>query len=260
VYLGCGVVILAIAPVLAWLIVGRPADRGLQPDGVPAQTTIAGPAPAMPPAPAATSAPTSAAANSPHAAGSARAALGELNIWLIAFITGVGFMLSGVIVTHLVAMATDAGVEDSRAANLITIMATVAAFGKVAFGRLADRAGERTAYAVAIGLEVIALCGLLLLPTSLALEGITAVLGLGIGGNLPLSAALIARTFGPTAFGPMMGLKTMLMTPLVATGTPFAGWIFDETGSYRIAFTVFLGLVVLSLAALWRVRPADQPA
>ena len=169
-------------------------------------------------------------------------------------------MLSSVVVTHLVAMATDAGVEPLRASRLLAIMATVAAFGKVVFGRLADRAGERTAYAVSIVLEMIALGGILLLPTSLALEGITAVLGLGIGGNLPLSAALIARIFGPTAFGPMMGMKTMLMTPLVATGTPFAGWIFDETGSYRIAFSVFLGLVLLSLVALWRVRPpAAQP-
>ncbi len=247
VYLGFGLVILAIAPLLAWLIVGRPADRGLYPDGVAAPTAPFG----------STVAPgaSSPAKGSPPVAGSARSALRDTNLWLIAFITGVGFMLSSVVVTHLVAMATDAGVEPLRASRLLAIMATVAAFGKIAFGRLADRAGERTAYAVAIVLEVIALGGILLLPTSLALEGITAVLGLGIGGNLPLSAALIARTFGPNAFGPMMGMKTMLMTPLVATGTPFAGWIFDETGSYQIAFSVFLGLVLLSLGALWRVRP-----
>ncbi len=270
VYLGFGLVILALAPLLAWLIVGRPADRGLHPDGValpsaPSGSAVAtgasGPvvassAPSST-APAATHAPAQA---STHAVGSARAALRETNLWLIAFITGVGFMLSSVVVTHLVAMASDAGVEPLRASRLLAIMATVAAFGKIAFGRLADRAGVRTAYAVSIVLEMIALGGILLLPTSFALEGITAVLGLGIGGNLPLSAALIARTFGPTAFGPMMGMKTMLMTPLVATGTPFAGWIFDETGSYRIAFSVFLGLVLLSLVALWRVRPpAVQP-
>ncbi|MFO0690185.1 MAG: MFS transporter [Myxococcota bacterium] len=280
VYLGFGLVILAVAPVLAWLIVGRPADRGLQPDGVAAPTAAPGAAAQMAAAssskaasvatPAPASAPASAAApasasngprpEAPAPTGSARAALRETNLWLIAFITGVGFMLSSVVVTHLVAMATDAGIEPLRASRLLAIMATVAAFGKVVFGRLADRAGERTAYAVSIALEVVALGGILLLPTSLALEGITAILGLGIGGNLPLSAALIARTFGPTAFGPMMGLKTMLMTPLVATGTPFAGWIFDETGSYRIAFTVFLGLVLLSLAALWRVRPAEARA
>lgn len=244
VYLGFGLVILTLAPVLAWLIVGRPADRGLYPDGVAAPVT-----------PSANSAAASASASGSPPAASIRTALRDINIWLIAFITGVGFMLSSVVVTHLVAMATDAGVEPLRASRLLAIMATVAAFGKVVFGRLADRAGERTAYAVSIVLEVIAIGVILLLPTSLALEGITAVLGLGIGGNLPLSAALIARTFGPTAFGPMMGMKTMLMTPLVATGTPFAGWIFDETGSYRIAFAVFLGLVLLSLGALWRVRP-----
>ena len=247
VYLGFGIVILALAPLLAWLIVGRPADRGLHPDGVAAPA-------------AATPAARATAPGSTHAPSSARASLRNTNLWLISFITGVGFMLSSVVVTHLVAMATDAGVEPLRATRLLSIMATVAALGKIVFGRLADRAGERTAYAVSIVLEMIALGGILLLPTSLALEGITAVLGLGIGGNLPLSAALIARTFGPAAFGPMMGMKTMLMTPLVATGTPFAGWIFDETGSYRIAFSVFLGLVLLSLGALWRVRPpAVQP-
>lgn len=244
VYLGFGLVILAVAPLLAWLIVGRPADRGLHPDGAaaPAATTAA---------PS-----TGAPSQTPHRArGSSRIALRNTNLWLIAFITGVGFMLSSVVVTHLVAMATDAGVELQRASRLLTIMATVAAFGKIVFGRLADRVGVQTAYATSIVLEVVALAGILLLPTSLALEGITAILGLGIGGNLPLSAALIARTFGPTAFGPMMGMKTVLMTPLIATGTPFAGWIFDETGSYRIAFSVFLALILLSLAALWRVRP-----
>ena len=243
VYLGFGLVILAVAPVLAWLIVGRPADRGLHPDGVAASAAATPSAPAI------------AHATANPAPGSAHKALRDINLWLIAFITGVGFMLSSVVVTHLVAMATDAGVEPLRASRLLAIMATVAALGKIVFGRLADRAGVQTAYAVSIVLEVIALGGILLLPTSLALEGITAILGLGIGGNLPLSAALLARTFGPAAFGPMMGMKTMLMTPLVATGTPFAGWIFDETGSYRIAFSVFLALILLSLAALWRVRP-----
>ncbi|MEZ4334939.1 MAG: MFS transporter [Myxococcota bacterium] len=249
VYLGFGLAVLALVPVLAWLIVGRPADRGLAPDGAaPATgaTTFAA---------ASTSAPARASAVAPPSEPAGEGSpLRERNLWLIAFVTGVGFMLSSVIVTHLVAMATDAGVEPLRASRLLAIMATVAAFGKIVFGRLADRAGERTAYAVAIAFEIAALLGMLLLPTSLALEGITAVLGLGIGGNLPLSAALLARAFGPAAFGSMMGLKTLLMTPLIAVGTPFAGWIFDVTGSYRIAFGVFLGLVALSLLALWSVR------
>jgi sugar phosphate permease len=103
VYLGFGIAILALAPILYWLLVGRPEDRGLTPDGVP-------------PAPSATPG-TAAVRPAAHATGDLRAALHEPNLWLIAFVTGVGFMLSGVIVTHLVALATDAGVEPLRASS-----------------------------------------------------------------------------------------------------------------------------------------------
>jgi MFS family permease len=239
VYLGFGITILAIAPLLAFAIVGRPEDRGLHPDGLAAPPNAAG-------------------RPSPHAAGDARAALREPNLWLIAFITGVGFMLSSVVVTHLVAMATDSGIEPLRASRLLTLMATGALAGKVVFGRLADGAGERVAYAVAIAIEMVSLVGLLMLPRGWGLEGVTLLLGLGIGGNLPLSAALLARAFGPAAFGSMMGMKMLLLTPLVATGTPFAGWIFDTTGSYRWAFAIFLAFVTSSLVALWRVQ-LDEP-
>lgn len=250
VYLGFGIAVLATAPLLAWLIVGRPADRGLLPDG-----DVPGAAAATTAGETAGKTAGSPAASHPAAA-DARSGLREPDLWRIAFVTGVGFMLSSVVVTHLVAMATDAGVEPLRASRLLMIMATVAAAGKVVFGHLADRAGEKTAYALSIGIELVALAGVLWLPTSWALEAIIALLGLGIGGNLPLSAALLARTFGAGAFGSMMGMKMLLMTPLVATGTPFAGWIFDVTGSYRVAFASFSLLGLLSLVALAQIRSA----
>lgn len=245
VYLGFGIAILAVAPVLAWLIVGRPQDRGLEPDGVPVPS-MASPAAAR-----------VAAHPTPP---DSRAALRDPNLWRIAFVTGVGMALSSVIVTHLVAMATDSGIEAGRASRLLSLMAMIAAFGKLVFGRLADRAGERFAYGVAIVLEIVAFVGLMILPTNLLLEGTIVILGLGIGANLPLSAALLARTFGTSAFASMMGLKMLLITPLVSTGTPFAGWIFDETGSYRIAMGVFTTLLGLSLLALRGVEPAAAPA
>ncbi|HPG24828.1 MAG TPA: MFS transporter, partial [Myxococcota bacterium] len=183
VYLGFGLVILALVPLLAWLIVGRPADRGLAPDGG-----------AAPPASSSASNEHGGPVRPPVAVvGAGRALLRDRNLWLISFVAGTGFMLSSAVVTHLVAMATDAGIEPLRASRLLAILAMVAAAGKILFGRLADRAGERAAYAVAISLEVAALGGILLLPTSLVLEGVIAVFGLGIGGNLSLSTALLAR-------------------------------------------------------------------
>jgi MFS family permease len=243
VYLAFGIGVLASAPIVAWLTVGRPEQRGLWPDGD-----------AAPSEPARSVAPPRVFAT--------RTALSELNLWLIAFITGVGFMLSGAIVTHLVPLATDRGLDPMQASGLLSVMAAAALAGKPLFGFLADRWGERSAYALSITLEALALVGLTLAPSGALLFGVMALFGLGIGGNMPLSAALVARAFGPAAFGPMMGLMMPLLTPLVSSGTPLAGWIFDETGSYSYAFLIFLVLAMASLVALWQVRlpEADTPA
>jgi len=265
VYLGFGVVILAIAPLLAWFTIGRPQDLGQRPDGVAADASATpGAAPR-----AAASAANDASNGASHdtssrgadrAPESAAAALRDPNLWRIAFITGVGFMVSGVVVTHVVAMATDIGIESLRASKLLSTIAMGALLGKVVFGYLADRFGERIAYTISIAIELGALAVLTFRPSEATIEGVVAVLGLGIGGNLPLSSALLARAFGPAAFGRLAGLKVLVMTPIVATGTPFAGWIFDTTGSYQIAFTVFLGLIALSLVVLWGVRLPERPA
>ena len=47
------------------------------------------------------------------------------------------------------------------------------------------------------------------------------------------------------------------MFPIQILGVPFAGWIFDVTGSYDTAFKVFLGLYLLAALAIAFYR---QPA
>lgn len=244
VYLGFGFGVLALAPVIGWLTVGRPEERGLRPDGDPA--------PANPSDGAAS-------ASTPAIGFETRAALRDPNLWLIAYITGVGFMLSSAVVTHIVPLGTDQGMDPMQASGLLSVLAMGALAGKPLFGFLADRWGERGAWALAIVLELVGLVGLTTAPSGGMLLAVVALFGLGIGGNLPLSGALLARTFGPAAFAPMMGLMMPLLTPIVSTGTPFAGWVFDETGSYSTAFAAFLVLSAASLIALWRVRLPDAP-
>jgi MFS family permease len=241
VYLGFGVAVLALAPVIAWLTVGRPEERGLRPDG-DHEPVVASGTPLPPPAL------------------TTGEALRSANLWLIAFIAGTGFMLSSAIVTHIVAFATDQGLDAMQASGLLSVMALGALAGKLLFGFLSDRWGERGAYALAIGLELLGLLGLTTAPTGTAVYAVMAVFGLGIGGNLPLSAALLARAFGPAAFGPMMGLMAPLLTPIVSAGTPFAGWVYDDTGSYTLAFGTFALLAAGSVLALWRVRLPEEPA
>ena len=119
---------------------------------------------------------------------------------------------------------------------------------------MADRAGERPAFYLSLVLQIAGLLGVTELTSEVLLFLSIAVLGLGIGGVLPLSAALLARVFGPAAFAPMMGLMAPLFTPIVSVGPPFAGWIFDVTGSYDLAFWAFAGVLLAAGLALWRVE------
>jgi MFS family permease len=242
VYLGFGVAILAVTPILGWLAVGRPEARGQRPYGAEALPVDVEPPPASPALPT-------------------TQALRETNLWLIAIVGGVGTMLSSAMVTHVVAFATDRGMEALQASGLLSVLAFGTVAGKLLFGVLSDRLGERTAYALSIAAEVFALVALAAAePSGSALYGVMVIFGLGIGGNLPLNAALLTRAFGPAAFGPMMGIKSLLATPIMAAGTPFAGWIYDVSGSYVTAFAVFAALGVVSLFALWAVRLPDTPA
>jgi hypothetical protein len=54
------------------------------------------------------------------------------------------------------------------------------------------------------------------------------------------------------------------MLPIRVLGIPYAGWIFDRTGSYQIAFVTFIGLcamsiLVLVLLRLPEVEPGTEP-
>ena len=80
----------------------------------------------------------------------------------------------------------------------------------------------------------------------------------GVGGNLPLSAALLSRAFGPAAFRPMLGLESLLAMPLVAAGTPFAGLIYDVSGSYTAASAVFAALASAAILAARAVRSPND--
>ena len=81
--------------------------------------------------------------------------------------------------------------------------------------------------------------------------------GYGVGGVVPMHGAVVGKTFGRDRFGAVLGLMRPAMFPIQILGVPFAGWIFDVTGSYDMAFQVFLGLYLFAALAIAFYR---QPA
>jgi MFS family permease len=158
------------------------------------------------------------------------------------------------IMNHGYAFAVDRGIAPLRAAALLSAISVGAACGKLVFGGLAARLGERGAFFVAIACQLAGLVGLIELSTYAALVTAAGIYGLGIGGVAPLQAAFLAQGFGTRSFGPVMGLIAPLMIPFQIAGPPLAGYIFDTRGSYDLALWLFLLTTAVAALVLFLIR------
>jgi MFS family permease len=184
----------------------------------------------------------------------------DRNFAIIAAVIALNFSALGALLTHAVPHATDLGFSPESAALVLSAMAGAGSIGKPLFGALADRIDKRSAVWMAAGLQ---LCGSGLFIGARSYPLLIAaalVFGLGMGGIVPLQGALIGAAFGRRAFGRAMGLLALAMLPLIVVSSPFAGYVFDRTGSYDLAFTVFTGMFALSMVVLLMLRlPAAEP-
>ena len=85
-----------------------------------------------------------------------------------------------------------------------------------------------------------------------------ALFGYGVGGVVPLHGIVVGKTFGRERFGAVLGLMRPAMFPVQILGVPFAGWVYDVTGSYALAFQILLGLYLLAAMAVGTYRAPDR--
>ena len=67
--------------------------------------------------------------------------------------------------------------------------------------------------------------------------------GIGMGSAMPMTPVMQARYFGRKHFGVIVGVSRALNMPVGFLGPIAAGWIYDATGSYRMAF-VYLAILL----------------
>lgn len=221
-----------LIPLLWLFVVNRPEDRGLRPDGdlAPARE------------------PETVAAVAAGDRWTAERVLRERTIWILAIVVGLNFAGATAVILQIYPHATDLGYSATQAASILSVMAGLAAFGKAVFGWLSDRFAPRGCLWLAVALQMLGLLGIINAPSHLSMLAASALFGLGYGGVMPLWGVLLGAIYGRLIFGTVMGLMTPMMVPFETLGIPFAGWVFDTTGSYHGAFVTFLG--VYAAAAL----------
>ena len=86
------------------------------------------------------------------------------------------------------------------------------------------------------------------------------VWGFAMGGVIALQPIIVAECFGMKSFGVILGMTCVATTVGSATGPPFAGFVFDTSGSYTFAFLVFVITYALGAALSLLAVPPKPPA
>jgi MFS family permease len=180
---------------------------------------------------------------------SVRQLLGDGRFWLVSVGMGVLTSTSGIIVAHAVSIGGEKGLSLNQAATLVSIFGAGAIVGSPAFGWLADRIGSLqslTLNACSQAALWLAMVWTTSLPGLLALSGL---LGVCTGGAVVLHAAALSSLFGRDSYSRAMGFSYLLKAPFLLTAAPLAGYAFDISGSYTLAFLSSSGVLVIATAA-----------
>lgn len=179
------------------------------------------------------------------------------DFWLLAGTIGILFSMSQALLSSLVAYGSDRGFSASQAAMLLSGVSLSSIIGKLLIGAMADRVDKRLLLGGVAALFGIFALILLMHPAFAVLIGGCLVAGAAIGGSLPLWAAIISARFGVGSFGAVMGWTAQMQLPLQLAALRFIGESYDRTGSYDLAFYVFVALSpVAMLMALCIGRPS----
>jgi len=181
--------------------------------------------------------------------------LRDRNFWAIALPFSLAFSSLSAVLIHLYPFASDLGIDSTRAALVPSIAAGAGVLGKIVFGRMIDTLDSRYAIWLSLGGQ--------LLGIGLFLEGgnfewllaAAAIFGFSMGGMVPLHGAVTAEAFGRLSFGKAMGLLRPVQIPIHMLGVPLAGWIFDTSGSYTLAFQVFIGFYAAAIVLTAGLKP-----
>jgi len=187
----------------------------------------------------------------------AKAALRTRAFWMLSLTFFFQQASTSAVFIHIVPYLESVEVPTATAAIAVTGMTLGSLIGRLAFGFLGDFTNKRYLIAIALTLQVIGAFVFsfidmnriwLLIPFLLTYAP-------GYGGPIPLRPALLADYFGTRSFGTILGLMSTVTMLGGLVSLVFAGWVFDTTGSYRLAWQLFALVTLPAIPLILLAKP-----
>jgi MFS family permease len=159
------------------------------------------------------------------------------------------------ITIHIVPHATELGISDIRAADILAVNGGAGIIGNFLLGGIiGDKIGNRKAFVIGFVLATASLFWLVPVKETWMLFLFAIVFGIALGSIGTSESPLVARLFGLRNHGLIYGVIGLGFTAGGAVGPVVTGYIFDVSGSYQNAFLVcaFFGIIGLVLTVILR--------
>lgn len=181
-----------------------------------------------------------------------RQAARTLPFWLMVVIFFCGTACSQTLHVHQVAFLVDHGIGALFAAGIVGIVGVASVVGKTGGGWLSDRMEREVVFGAGVAIMVGSV-GALWLAGSTGSEWLATVyavmLGIGYSATAALVPAMVSDRFRGRHFGSILGIGLLGSASGSAFGPWFAGYLFDHTGSYGLAFEFAAALGVCAVIA-----------
>ncbi len=186
-----------------------------------------------------------------------RRAMRTPHFWLLSLVyvfTGLGSFL---VALHQLAFAVTIGFDKLYAAGVIGIGAFLSLPGVIITGALSDHVGREVSAVVTYGTSIFGVaCAMLITSPDqhLLLWLHSCFFGLTWGARGPAITAKTADLFPGPRLGTILGAITIGTGIGSAAGSWLAGWTYDVTGSYRVAFGLSIFFYACGSVAFWALR------
>ena len=173
------------------------------------------------------------------------------------FVSGMGFFTDAydlfVIGIVVALLKPEWGLSTTQVSLLNSVTLAASAVGAIVFGRIADILGRKKIYGYEVLILAIGALASAFAPNFWFLLICRAILGIGIGGDYPVSATIMSEYSGKQSRGKMVGLvfamqgAGLLVGPLLASGLLASGLSDDTVWRVLLAFGAIPGLAVFYL-------------
>jgi MFS family permease len=184
-------------------------------------------------------------------------AMKTLAYWMLITADASGMIVFSGFTIHCIPFITDLGIDPTVAGSLMAMMIVFTIPSTLLSGLIADRISKehlRLLLAGAYLSQALGIATFLIYPHNFMLYPLLILMGFGTGAMRPLLIIIRGRYFGRKAYGSIEGTSMTFQTPFSILSPVYAGWIYDTTGSYMTAFTLFASLAVFSTFIMYLAR------